>query len=147
MGVSYNQGPVVPAQAKFTGSDVLQTGFALAHDIAQTDGSQEFSVAKPATANLAVPFGIVSPDSNNKQGPCLTEVFRDGSICQAYVKANCTTGVTKLKLVNGQYYLQLATASVAGTTVGDDYVATALQTIDTSTTAGLVLVSLGRGKA
>lgn len=152
MGVTYNSETVVPAQAKFTGTDVLGTGYVLAHDVALTDGTEGYSVAKPATANLAVPFMVVSPDSDGKQGPCLVEGYRPGSVARVYTKAACVKGVTKLKLVNGQYYLQAATLSSASviatptnSIVGDEYFATALETLDTSTTAGLVLCVIGPG--
>jgi hypothetical protein len=149
------------------GSVTLLEGMALAFDMDDTaapvsntsdpKNARGVRVVKPATAVLGgfaglvdeTSAGIVVPDT---EGRFITiNVPRKGQPVKALVKANATKGVSLLGITNAGGFNLVphvpgtgndATESLAAAVLALDFVAVALETADTSTTAALKLVKL-----
>lgn len=131
----------------YTGSDTLKAGYALCYDrdtITAEDGSgtalaasssswgRHAWVEKPASGNLHNFAGIVD-DTPDKAGPCWVSIIEPDSIprsMQVYTEENCTANSTVLTLKPDDYELG---GLGEGLVIGK-----ALQTVDRSSTAGLV---------
>jgi hypothetical protein len=96
-------------------------------------------VENPATANFNWFAGVVAPGSYcNKAGPATVEIIvPNGAIVPVRTNANCTVGATQLGLGNGLQYLGAVTGDDDPTPVG-----LAVETVDRSGTAGVVLAKL-----
>jgi len=90
-------------------------------------------VEKPATGNLNAFAGVVAEGQENLDGPCEVQLIvpmKALSSCNIYTTEACTAGTTLLSVVAGSY--------IAGGIGEGPIIAKALQTVDRSTTNGLV---------
>jgi len=94
-------------------------------------------VENPATANFAWFAGVVAPGSYcNKVGPAVVEIIvPNGAVVPVRTNLSTTVGVTPLALGNAVQYL----TSFSGST---PVVGIAMETVDRSGTAGVVLARL-----
>lgn len=148
----------------YTGTDAVVPGTPLVYDLAASIGSEgvgasrgnAVSKAKSGSVRLAGVAGnntpyLTNPDDGSSATPARyipgnTRV--PGECDYVMVKANCTAGATNLTVKADGSEPTGLTAAVAPTantttgviTAGDPVYAVAMQTIDTSTTAALVLV-------
>lgn len=128
----------------YSGSDQLKEGYALCYDTAAsltaTDPKTRLGnqVVKPATAHLLAFCGFLAPQSHNKTGPCMVDVFvpRKGALVKAWTHANMTKFTSSLKLADADYGL----VADADATLNLQTVAVPAETVDTSATAALKTV-------
>lgn len=133
---------VVVATKYYTGTDTLQSGYALCYDTAAsataTDEKTRLgqAVLKPATAHLKAFAGIVHPSSAGKTGPCFVDIIvpRRGDIIQAWTNVNQTAFTTALSVTNAGGYALVADTDA---TFNDQHIGLAAVTVDTSGTAAL----------
>ena len=146
MTVQYNTEKVSKKKVFYSGTDILKTGYALCYDrdygtAADSDVQRALRVEKPATANLDYFAGVVGEWDNGKTGPCQITIIQaegpPGVVVPLWTDQSCTILETKLAVADDSYAF---TASAGGA----KYCARALQTVNRSGTAGLVLGQLMR---
>ena len=146
MTVQYNTEKVSKKKVLYTGTDTLKTGYALCYDrdygtAADSDVQRALRVEKPATANLDYFAGVVGEWDNGKTGPCQITIIQaegpPGVVVPLWTDQNCTILTTKLAVANDSYAFTASTG-------GAKYCARALQTVNRSSTPGLVLGQLMR---
>jgi hypothetical protein len=148
----------------YEGSDALKAGYALCYNHDTTtnwwgfgeltygadkteqsvtaEGEQNegkwMRVEKPATGNLDFFAGVVS-QGQALTGPCFVDIdVPNGGITVVQANVACTTGVTKLYVSAGSYYLMgQGTVGAAQRCVG-----MAMETYDRSSTAGPIMARL-----
>lgn len=100
-------------------------------------GSRVVDVSTALTGGFA---GLVAQQSSGLTGPCFVDVIVPvkGKVARALTKANQTKNSTVLRMDAATPTNNLIAASDA--TFNIDVVAVSLQTVDTSTTAGIALV-------
>jgi len=142
----------------YEGSDTIYEGYALCYNwdttsnilgVDRADGSKSSTttagsknegkflrVEKPATANFFAFAGVVAPGSwCGKAGPMWLEIYvPNGAIVPVYTDKSITAG-DKMYLENAQY-------TIINTESAGAYIGEACDTIDRSSTAGLVQVKL-----
>lgn len=148
----------------YTGTDTVVPGTPLVYDLAAAIGSpgagtsrgnavckaKAGSVILAGVAGNNTPY-LTNPDDGSSPTPAryMPMTTREPGQCEyVMVKANCTAGTTKLTVKADGSEPTGLTAAVAGTVAaapgsivdGDPVYAIAMQTIDTSATAALVLV-------
>ena len=123
----------------YEGTDMLHTGYALCYNrdygtASASDINRACRVEKPATANLLWFAGVVVEGYDGVTGPCVVEITVPSfGLVEAFCEENCTLGTTVLATKDGTYALAETAASDC---------AMAFQTVDRSSTNGLVLVQL-----
>lgn len=129
----------------YTGADALKAGYAVCYDrdnatatnyagttLAATlpSGARHFYVEKPAVGNQHWYAGKVTQDyPANANGQFIEIETPEGNVTQLFTDASCTIASTLLGVQAGSYAFGTATA---------DAIAIALQTVDRSSTNGLV---------
>lgn len=127
-------------------SDQLEAGYLLCYKHSATVRTSPSSpsdtfgvtVTKPATANLALPAGIVV---NRKKGAGWVDIYDisdSGKFVVAYLKVNATALTTALGAVNGQYEI----GSFADATLNLAMLGLACETHDSSVTPALKVIKL-----
>lgn len=153
----------------YTGTDAVAVGTPLAYDLTVDTGNlgavgvRGTACCKPTTASKilfgvakrALPVPLTNVDDGGTVAPRFVEVEAPvrGQVTKALVKANCTKGVTRLTLSNGNNFFTLATnpaitdPNITGgaivnsaITTGDMVFAIALETVDTSSAAAEMLI-------
>jgi len=134
-------------QVKYTGSDTLKKGYLVCYDRNNTTALDENEgaigadsasyarheyVEKPATGNLQDFAGVVlvPPDADGWMTIVVPEA--GGTVCEVFTDQDCTINSTTLHIDNASYY---ATNAATGVSYK---IGKALQTVDRSSTAGLV---------
>ena len=142
--VTYKSEKVSKKRVYYTGSDQLLEGYCLCYDrdygtAADSDIARAYRVEKPTTANLKYFAGVVSEEDSGKTGPCWITIIEPqpcpGRLVKVYTDQDCTLGSTKLAVKDASYAAGAAGAS-------NVTLATAMQTVDRSGTAGTVLGQL-----
>jgi hypothetical protein len=140
------------SQVWYGGTSTLKAGHAVAYDLDDTNAPLTTTsnvpldrrnirgkrVVDPATANLGMFAGIVDDSSDGAVGPCFITIIRPrkGDVMSVWSNVNCTKASTQLGITNAG---ALILVSVADSTFNVDWVCTAMQTVDRSSTNGLVL--------
>lgn len=134
----------------YGGTATLKQGEALAYDNDDTNAPVSSTtvdrknlrgrrVVDPATAVLNGFAGLVDESSGGVVGPAYVNIIkpRRGDVVQAMCKVNATKNATFVGITNagGRNLVSFADA-----TINADLVGVALETKDTSTTAGLTLI-------
>lgn len=142
--VTYKSEKVSKKRVYYTGSDQLLEGYALCYDrdygtASESDIARAYRAEKPATANLKYFAGVVSEEDSGRTGPCWVTIVEPeanpGRLVKVYTDQDCTLGTTQLAVKDADYALGAAGASTVT-------VATAMQTVDRSSTDGLCLAQL-----
>jgi hypothetical protein len=143
--VQYSDDKVSLKRVYYEGADQLLEGYALCYnrdnidgDAAAASATRGVNVEQPAAGNLDDFAGVVHASYAGVTGPAWIDLLLPapwGPAINVYTDQNCTINATLLSVQPGSYALGGA----------DDgrVVAKALQTIDRSTTNGLVQASLG----
>jgi len=133
----------------YTGTDALLKGVPLAYDFDDTGdgisgngqeaddawGGRGKRVVKPSANTEHFAGATVTSYTANASGQWI-EIYEPGSECEVYCKVNCTVGSTVL---NWDYTLNYFMNDASNQGYG---AALALQTVDRSSTAGLVFAKL-----
>lgn len=155
MDLQYN-GPPEPRVISvwYTGTDTLQTGYALCYDNTQgtedeRDDKRGYYVEKPATANLDDFAGVVHPSSAGVTGPGWVKIweFQGGGFCDVYTDEDCSNDWNVLLAPQNDSYALGAARTVAentGVFNVKEGVARSKQKVDRSGTEGLVFCRMGR---
>ena len=106
---------------------------------ASADERRGFEVEKPSTANHMWFAGVAAKDYVANSSGQYIEIVPPGNYCYVYANASCTLGSTTISPLCGQHYFKYDGLPGAGRF-------TALQTVDRSSTAGLVWGYLEAGK-
>ncbi len=127
----------------YEGTDTLYTGYGLCFNsdygtAANVDPSRLYRVEKSSVTNHRAFAGVVHPDSNGVTGPKRIRILRPGAHAEIWAYASGVVGATRHTLVVGQYYFKEAGFPGSGS-------ALCLQTINRSTTAGLMYGLLDSG--
>jgi len=146
MPVVYKNEKLRIKRVYYSGTDQLREGYCLCYDrdagtATATSKLRAYQVEKPATANLGWFAGVVHPHSDYVTGPAwitIIEPSPGGVICKAWAKVSGTINTTALAITNGQYYVGAEGAA-------NVRVAQCNQTVDRSSTAGLMQVKLFGG--
>jgi len=135
----------------YTGTDTLKPGYALCYDrdtitaenaagtalaaISSSYGRHTW-VEKPASGNLHNFAGIVGPGQQMMAGPCWVEIIQPqpGLVIDVFSDISCTANTTWLTVQPASYY-------IGGAGEGQ-IIGVALQTVDRSSTNGLVQAQL-----
>jgi len=142
--VTYKSEKVSKKRVYYTGGDQLLEGYCLCYDrdngtASDSDISRAYRVEKPATANLKYFAGVVSEEDSGRTGPCWITIVEPepcpGRLVNVYTDQDCTLGTTKLAVKDASY----AAGAVGASNVT---VATAMQTVDRSSTNGIVLAQM-----
>ncbi len=142
--VTYESETISKKRVYYTGSDTLAEGYLLCYDrdygtASDADIARAYRVEKPATANLKYFAGVVDAECAGRTGPGWISIIEPrpnpGCLVNVHTDQNCTLGTTKLAAKNASY----AAGAAAATTV---MIATAIQTVDRSSTNGVVLAQL-----
>jgi len=131
--------PPVQEVVYYPGTDKLEVGYVLCYDVSATVGNPGAArtyfgaqVAKPATANLSFPAGVVMAA---RQGPCEVPIApfakNKGRVMNVYHKVNATAFTTLLAPQDASYGL----GSHSDSGVNLPLVGVALETANTSVTA------------
>jgi len=151
--IEYYQEKTHRKRVYYTGSDVLKNGHALCYDrdnitaVSRSDGSTAIAAAnasyaraiyveKPASGNLSNFAGIVAESSETTEaGPRWIDIIEPtGGLIEVFTEENCTMGTTMLSVKPDSYVFGGASEGLP--------VALAHQTVDRSTTNGLVQAEL-----
>jgi len=129
----------------YVGTDTLYTGYALCFNddfgtAASTSNRRGAEVEKPASTNLKSFAGVLAPGSNGVTGPCAVEVIQPNCIVDGYTSLSTTLGSTLLAINPASYVL--SSPVYGGSTTSSRVVGVALQTIDRSSTNGLVQMDM-----
>jgi len=137
--VTYKNEKLATKMVRYTGTDTLGEGYALCYDrdtgtAGASDEARAYQAEKPATANLKFFAGVVHPTSAGKTGPCWVKIIipeSRGVVCNVHADQDCTQLTTKLAVKDNSYALGAAGSGTVN-------VATAVQTVDRSSSAGSV---------
>lgn len=145
--VTYGNISTPTKRVYYTGTAQLATGYAFCYDHDATgDGADEadpvraLHVEKPSASNNLWFAGVLAPMSSGKTGPCWVEIIEPGNYCEIYANENCTINTSFITFVTTQWYFDNAGIGFDGR--GS---AIAKQTVDRSSTAGLVFALLQAG--
>lgn len=146
--VTYRSEKISTKRVYYTGGDTLQEGYLLCYnrDSTSTGGSagaadlaRAYEVEKPAAGNLKYFAGVVGAEDAGKTGPCWISLIEPqpnpGRLVMVHSDQDCTLGSTRLAAVADSYAAGAAGPSAVA-------VATAMQTVNRSGTAGAVLAQL-----
>jgi hypothetical protein len=146
--VTYQSEKIAAKRVYYTGGDALQEGALLCYNrdststggtAAAADLARAYEVEEPAADNLKYFAGVVALEDAGKTGPCWISVIEPqpnpGRLVMLLTNQNCTLGSTRLAVQSGSY----AAGAAGPSTVA---VATAMQTVNRSGTAGTVLAQL-----
>jgi len=129
----------------YEGTDTLYEGYNLCYnsDYGSSDAAVNIGRAarleKPSSTNVHAYAGVVAPESDGVVGPNkITIIEPTGSQCSIHTDANCTIDATELFLKPDSY--------AAGDT-GSARIGLAAQTLDRSSTAGIVQARLAAPSA
>ena len=125
----------------YEGSDTLEAGHVLCFNsdsgtAATATVGRGALVEKPASTNINHVAGLVAPESDGVTGPCAVIVIEPGCVCDGFTSLNCAIGTTVLAVNPGSYIL--SNPIYGGSTTSLCILGVALQTIDRSSTNGLV---------
>jgi hypothetical protein len=145
MNIQYGQDVSALKRVYYTGSDTLREGYCLCYDIDTTSvdaatlasDARGFYVEKPTAANVKYFAGVVAASSDGITGPAYIEIvdISDRNLCaNVWTEENCTIGTTVLSVKPASY---AAGSSTEGPAIG-----VALQTVDRSSTNGVVQAKL-----
>ena len=125
----------------YEGSDALKAGYLVCANsdsgtAAAVQADRWHRAEKPASGKLDNFMGVIAPKgiSSFEAVPNGRDIYLPGSVCQVYTDQACTIDTTLLTVQPGSY---LAGGVGQGKVIGK-----ALQTVDRSTTNGLVLCKL-----
>lgn len=146
--VTYQSEKLSTKRVYYTGGDALQEGALLCYNrdststggtTAAADPARAYEVEKPAADNLKYFAGVVALEDAGKTGPCWISIVEPqpnpGRLVMLLTDRNCTLGSTRLAVQADSY----AAGAAGPSTVA---VATAMQTVNRSGTAGTVLAQL-----
>lgn len=153
-GRTYGSQQPIIAKVWYTGTDTLTTGQWLCFeadtikdgdgidqstDLAVTNANpaRTFITEKPNSGNMWTPAGVVHPESSGFTGPGQLTIITGGQ-AQISCSLNCTVNSTRMTVMMDQY-------SAGGPGLHGFGSALALQTVDRSSTAGLVDALLDMG--
>ncbi len=145
MNIQYGQDVSALKRVYYTGSDTLREGYCLCYDIDTTSvdaatlasDARGFYVEKPTAANVKYFAGVVAASADGITGPAYIEIvdISDRNLCaNVWTEENCTIGTTVLSVKPASY---AAGSSTEGPAIG-----VALQTVDRSSTNGVVQAKL-----
>ena len=139
MQVTYKTEKQSKKRVYYTGSDALVNGYVLCYD-RDADPSSDSNITsvyqryahveKPSATNLGHVAGVLCSGSFTGPGWCDILEFRPGSVQDVYCDVNCIYLESPLAVQAGSYYL--------GNAGEGPIVGMAIQTINRSSTAGLV---------
>jgi hypothetical protein len=134
----------------YAGTSTLKQGNAVVYDTDDTNAPVTTTtldrknlrgrrVVNPATATLGGFAGLVAPQSAGIVGPAYIDIIvpRKGDMCFGFTNVNCTKNSSLLGITNAGAGTLV---TIADATVNLDLVAIAMETVDRSSTNGLVLL-------
>ncbi|MCK9601273.1 MAG: hypothetical protein M0R06_19695 [Sphaerochaeta sp.] len=150
MNIQYGQDVSALKRVYYTGSDTLREGYCLCYDLDTTtvdaatlaSDARGFYVEKPASGNVGAFAGVVAASADGVTGPAYIEIvdISDRQMCaNVWTEENCTINTTYLSVKAGSY--------AAGSSIEGPIIGLALQTVDRSSTNGLVQARLAYGSA
>ena len=140
------QSPTFSAWVWFGGSTALEEGQAVCYNYdygtaTAKDGRRFNRVELPSTTNAQYFAGVAARKYAAHTGGQLIEIYLPGSVCNIYAKANCTLGTGLLTFdVTSSYQGYFRYEGLDG-----EGSAQPMQTVDRSSTAGLVFAKLQVG--
>jgi hypothetical protein len=148
--IQYKQDISAIKKVYYTGSDTLKEGYCLCYDLdnvtvdAATVASDTrgFYVEKPASGNVGAFAGVVAAQSDGVTGPAFIDIVDISDrqmVANVWTEENCTIGTTYLSVKAASY--------AAGSSIEGPIIGLALQTVNRSSTNGLVQAKLSYGSA
>lgn len=126
---------------KYIGTDELHTGYALCYHVdvgtaTAKDCARANEVEQPNSVNACFFAGVVHPSCDGMVGPCQIDIIEPGSWADVYTDQTCVLAITSISATIDSYAFG---AAYWGYGRSD---AAALQTVDRSSTPGLVYAKL-----
>jgi len=150
--ITYGKAEPQKIKVWYSGTDTLYEGYNLCYDsdsitvdgfnaadtaitAATSSLARKRVVEKPAQGNCNSYAGVVAPESHGFVGPGEITIIPPGNVANVYMKLSCTINATYGTVTAGSY-------SMEGTGYWGEGTAKALQTINRSSTAGIVQAEL-----